>query len=114
MPKPSIGDTAPPVGMGGKKKDAFNGSEMQTHETRLSNRRNRELSAWGAAGEWQECNVPCTLDGYRDRALVSRAGSQLATWLNLAALANVAAKPTDILVVDVSDVVCAVLADLTA
>lgn len=45
---------------------------------------------------------------------MSRAGSQLASWLDLAALANMAAKPTEILVVNVSDVVCAVLADLAA
>lgn len=45
---------------------------------------------------------------------MTRAGAQLATWFNLAALANVAAKSAEIFVVNVSDVVSAVLADLTA
>lgn len=45
---------------------------------------------------------------------MSRAGPELAAWLNLAALTDVSAKSGEILVIDVSDVVCAVLADLAA
>ncbi len=36
---------------------------------------------------------------------MSRAGTQLSTWLDLAALSNVAAEPPDVLVVNVLDVV---------
>lgn len=38
--------------------------------------------------------------------------AELASWLNLAALANVAAQPGDVLVIHVLDVICAELADL--
>lgn len=72
------------------------------------------LTAWGAAGERQECDVTCTLDRYGNRALVSRAGSQLASWLDLAALTDVSAQAGEILVVNVSDVIGAVLANLAS
>ena len=72
------------------------------------------LTAWGAAGERQECDVTCTLDRYGNRALVSRAGSQLASWFDLAALTDVSAQAGEILVVNVSDVIGAVLANLAA
>lgn len=87
---------------------------MQTLETRHSNRRIRGLTARGAAGERQERDVARALDGHGYRALMSCAGSKLASRLNLAALANVAAKPTEILVIDVADIVCAILANLAA
>ena len=45
---------------------------------------------------------------------MSRAGSQLASWLNLAALANVTTKSGEVLVINMSDVVGAILAHLAA
>lgn len=45
---------------------------------------------------------------------MSRAGAQLASRLDLAALANVAAKSGEILVINVTDVIGAVLAHLAA
>lgn len=45
---------------------------------------------------------------------MSRAGAQLAAGLNLAALAHVAAESGKILVINVADVIRAILADLAA
>lgn len=114
MPKPSIGATARPSGMGRKQKDTFHGSFGQTLETRLSNRRICGLTARGAAGERQECDIARTLDCYGNRALVSRAGSQLSPRLDLAALTDMAAQAGEILVIYVSNVIGAVLANLAA
>ena len=72
------------------------------------------LSARGTAGERQQGNVAGALDGDRYRTLVSRAGAQLASGLNLATLADMAAKAGEILVINVTDVIGAVLAYLTA
>lgn len=114
MPKPSIGATARPLGVGGKRKDASLGSMRQTLETRQSNRCVFGLAAWGARGEWQQRNVSGALHRYGDRALMTCARSQLAAWLDLAALTNVTAETSQILVIDVADVIRAVLANLAS
>lgn len=99
---------------GNYENDAPLGSLRQTLETRHSNRRYCGLTARGAAGEWQECDVARALDCYRHRALMSCAGAELASRFDLAALADVAAETGKVLVVDVADVIRAVLADLAA
>lgn len=54
------------------------------------------------------------LDGDRQRALVTRAGAELAARLDLATLREVAAHSPDVLVIDLTDVVGAEGADLAA
>ncbi len=78
------------------------------------NRRYSNLAAWRAAGERQECDIARALDGYRYRALVTGASAKLAAWLDLSALTDVASESSEILVINVSDVIGAVLAHLAA
>ena len=78
------------------------------------NRRYSNLAAWRAAGERQECDIARALDGYRYRALVTCASAKLAAWLDLSALTDVASESSEILVINVSDVIGAVLAHLAA
>jgi hypothetical protein len=72
------------------------------------------LAARSAVGEREQGDVAGALDRNRHGALVPRAGAELSSGLDLAALANVAAKAGDILVVHVVDIVRAELADLPA
>jgi hypothetical protein len=70
------------------------------------------LAARSAVGEREQGDVAGSLDRDRHGPLVPRAGAELSSWLDLAALANVAAEAGNVLVIDVVDVVGAELADL--
>lgn len=72
------------------------------------------LAARSRAGERKERNVAGALDGNRYAALVASTGAQLAARFDLAALTNVAAQAGEILVINVTDVIGAVLAHLAA
>lgn len=64
-----------------------------------------ELAAFVRASERQQRHVPGPLDGYSQRSLMLGARAHLAPRFDLAALANVAAKPGKVLVVDMLNVV---------
>jgi hypothetical protein len=70
-----------------------------------------DLAAGSAVGEWEQRDVARALDCNRHRALVPGTGAELASWLDLPALADVATQPRDIFVVHVINVIGAELAD---
>lgn len=72
------------------------------------------LVARGRAGERDEGNVARTLDRNRQRSLVPGAGAELPPGLDLAPFADMATQASDVLVVNVTDVVNAEGADLPA
>jgi len=63
------------------------------------------LTASAGAGEWDQGDVSGTLDRDSERALMTGAGSELAAWLDLAALADMTPKARDVLVIDMIDVI---------
>jgi hypothetical protein len=65
-------------------------------------------------GVRQQRNVTGTLQRDSERALVAGAGAGLPPGLDLAALREVAAQPSDILVVDVADLIDTERTDFTA
>jgi len=54
-------------------------------------------------GVWKECHEARALERRREHALVLRARPALATWVDLAAIADVPADAADVLVVDALD-----------
>lgn len=64
--------------------------------------------------KWEQGHVSGPLQGDRESPLMSGTGASLAAWLDLAAIGKVAAKPADVLVIDVVDLVDTESADLSA
>lgn len=87
-------------------------SSPPVHDTRTGKRAIWPVSA--LLTEWNQRNVPGTLDRARQLALVFCTGAGLSSRLNLAAIRDIPAQSSDIFVIDNADAVHAKMTDLAS